>query len=206
MGYGHMDIIGDRDEKCTIDPKTREITNNTLKNILLQYDHNCERISFSMPRQIEGHGMEHTDRVTVYYTNGISSGSYIVDDVEVSADGNTLSFSWLISRAATQHTGKLIFGINFRCFDKEGNVTYNWSTKPCSIFTVLEGVNETEGATYDEYNDLIGHFKIELTQILEELEYIKKVAGISAKNTYSFANIVLGKASACTIPSEETEA
>ena len=204
-GSDHKQDIVDHDSLCTIDPQTRKVTNETLKNILLQYDHNSERVSFTMERTIEDHDMSKSDRITVFYVNGPSSGSYIVDDMKLSEDGNSITFSWLISRAATQNVGTLVFAINFRCIDEEGNITYSWSTQPCPMFSILAGVTGSEDVTYDEYNDLIGHFENELNYILEELEAVKKLVGVNTKHTYHFANIVMGYASATTIPSEETE-
>ena len=115
-------------------------------------------------------------------------------------------FLGVIRIAGTQNVGTLVFAINFRCIDEEGNITYSWSTQPCPMFSILAGVTGSDDATYDEYNDLIGHFENELNYILEELEAVKKLVGVNTKHTYHFANIVMGYASATTIPSEETEA
>lgn len=187
-GSDHKQDIVDHDSLCTIDAQTRKITNSTLKNILLQYDHNSERVSFTMDRIIEDHDMCNCDRITVFYVNGPSSGSYIVDDVKLSEDEMTITFSWLISRAATQNVGTLVFAINFRCVDEEGNITYSWSTQPCSMFSILAGVTGSEDATYDEYNDLIGHFKNELDFIINDIDNIKKMVGVTRGNTYKIIN------------------
>lgn len=163
MGLSHIDLITDKDAICTIDPQTRVITNNTLKNVLLQYDHNSERVGFSIDRYIEGHDMLACDRIAVLYANKDNSGIYIVDDAALSTtEEDKVNFTWLISRAATKNVGSLVFGINFRCVDSANAVTYNWSTQPCSMYSIIEGVSASEGITYEEYNDLLEQLRGQL--------------------------------------------
>ena len=67
----HNSIIIDTDSRFSIDAVTREIKNlsTTVKNKVIQYDHNSERIGFSMPRYIEGHDMTKCNRVEIHYKN-----------------------------------------------------------------------------------------------------------------------------------------
>lgn len=178
MGKSHSDVLVDSDNKCIIDVVTRNITNESGKTILLQYDHNSERIGFTMSRFIDGHDMSESDRVSVYYLNSSSSsyssykeGCYIVDDVAVSDDGESITFTWLVGSGATQLVGPTVLSVNFRCFDSDSNVTYNWSTRPCSMYTVVEGLDVADDAEIEvQFNDLLTAFENKMTEYGTNLE------------------------------------
>lgn len=140
MGLTHEEILVNSDPLCTIDTKTRKIDVGLDKITLQQYDHNSERIGFTMERFIDGHDMFTVDRVAIKYLNRPRTDTYIVDDLTLSEDKQFINFTWLVSGNVTENSGSLIFQINFRCWDDEGNVTYNWSTQPCSTYTILEGL------------------------------------------------------------------
>ena len=167
----HSATVVDSDSACTIDTKTRIVSNNTLKNVLIQFDHNSERVGFTMDRYVEGHDMTLCNKVSISYVNGPSSGTYIVTDLKVSEDdSNKITFTWLVSRGATQNVGSLVFGINFRCTDEESNVIYSWSTRACDLFSIVSGVNSSEGIDYNQYTDLIAHFQSQLDYIMSKLD------------------------------------
>lgn len=167
----HSATVVDSDSACTIDTKTRIVSNNTLKNVLIQFDHNSERVGFTMDRYVEGHDMTLCNKVSISYVNGPSSGTYIVTDLKVSEDdSDKITFTWLVSRGATQNVGSLVFGINFRCTDEESNVIYSWSTRACDLFSIVSGVNSSEGIDYNQYTDLIAYFQSQLDYILDRID------------------------------------
>lgn len=167
----HSATVVDSDSACTIDTKTRIVSNNTLKNVLIQFDHNSERVGFTMDRYVEGHDMTLCNKVSISYVNGPSSGTYIVTDLKVSEDdSDKITFTWLVSRGATQNVGSLVFGINFRCTDEESNVIYSWSTRACDLFSIVSGVNSSEGIDYNQYTDLIAYFQSQLDYILDHID------------------------------------
>lgn len=51
----HEHSIYDTDPHFVIDAVTRAITTQSKKLKLMQYDHNSERLTFEMPRHIDGH-------------------------------------------------------------------------------------------------------------------------------------------------------
>lgn len=52
-----------------IDPVTRAITTSSEKLHVMQFDHNSERLTFEMPRYIEGHDMSVCNQVEAHFLN-----------------------------------------------------------------------------------------------------------------------------------------
>lgn len=152
MGLSHEDILVNVDALCEIDIHTRKIIRKSKKSELLQYDHNSERIGFTMERYIDGHDMAIADRVAVKYLNVRNGDMYVVDDLTVSDDKKHITFSWLVSGNATEEAGSIIFHINFRCWNDEGEITYNWSTQPCSTYSILKGVHSMDSNPKERYD------------------------------------------------------
>lgn len=184
MGLIHDDIVVDSDAKCVIDVESKKIECSSPKNSLVQYDHNSERIGFTMPRYVDGHDMGICDRVAIKYLNVRNADMYIVDDLAITEDGENITFSWLVSGNATEEVGSLVFLINFRCYDDRGRITYNWSTKPCSIFSILEGVRSMDSnpaELYDfwaRYNGLVNDVSQTVDKIEETVGELEKTVPI----------------------------
>lgn len=170
MAHTH-DII-DSDKRFMIDPKTRVITFlGEGKLALIQGDHNSERVTFAIPRYVEGHDMLLCTKVEVHYNNistdkkNQSKDVYTVTDLQVSPDSDDIvSFSWLISGNATVYSGILSFAISFKCLTGT-KIDYNWHTGIYSNVTVSKGMNNGE-AIVAEYSDVLEAWKQE---IIEEL-------------------------------------
>lgn len=152
MGLTHSDVLVNADALCEIDIHTRKITRKSKKSEFQQYDHNSERIGFTIERMNDGHDMSQCDRVAIKYLNVRQDGMYIVDDVSVSDDGKHVTFTWLVSANATQEVGSLAFLVNFRCWNDEGEITYNWSTHPCSTYSILKGVPSMDSNPKEQYD------------------------------------------------------
>jgi hypothetical protein len=120
----HKHSVLDKDTLFIIDPKTRAITTDSDKLAVMQYDHNSERLTFEMPRYIEGHDMSLCNRVEVHFLNIDTktkdqlSGHRELEDFRVSEeDESKVVVSWLITKGATGLGGKLNFLLNFRCVE-----------------------------------------------------------------------------------------
>lgn len=143
----HIHPVVDIDSKFLIDPSTRVISTSSDKLELVQGDHQSERITFEIPQMVEGHDMSLCDRIEIHYINidkktkVQSKDIYLVKDM--SRIGDKLTFSWLISNKATKYYGKLNFIIVFKCFDTDGNCTYQWDTEICKLLTINEGLDNT---------------------------------------------------------------
>lgn len=143
----HIHPVYDTDSHFTINPITREIKNeSSTKTRLIQYDHSSERFSFDMPKTVEGHDMTLCNVVQVHYINIDSqtkeskTGMYEVDDVQVHPEkDDTICFSWLISKGATQLVGSLNFLIRFSCVS-DGVELYAWNTELHSGLSVSTGL------------------------------------------------------------------
>ena len=172
----HIHDVYDQDNLFIIDPITRDITSQSEKISITQYDHNSERFTFEIPKIIEGHDMSLCDKVRVHFINigsnrlNVSEGVYEVDDIRVSSDdSDMLLFSWLISRAATEYSGKLIFSIRFYCISDDNIVDYSWAT---SIFTgvkIYNGIDNSEAITED-YVDILEQWKSEITMKIDDID------------------------------------
>lgn len=142
--------IIDPDTHFIVDADDRSITNESGERfVVMQYDHNSERMTFELPRYIEGHDMFATNLVLVLFTNtskgtsvsnrSTSAGVYQVTDLEIKKDHpDTLTCSWLVSREATQYVGTLKFQIQLVCHENGelGIPEYYWHTDQCDMIDV----------------------------------------------------------------------
>lgn len=165
----HLHSIYDTDKHFKIDPITRNITTESPKMTLMQYDHNSERFTFEIPRFIEGHDMSLSDSVRIHYINigatstDRQSGVYEVHDVQFSPDGDdVVIFSWLISRNCTQFNGTLNFAIRFNCMTNE-ELEYSWGTGIFAGIKVSNGLDNSE-VVIDSYVDILEQWKRDLLE------------------------------------------
>lgn len=161
----HTHSVADDDLYFVIDPTTREIDNGSKKVKLIQYDHNSEIFTFELPRFVEGHDMSLSDSIRVNYININKStreqkpGTYEAKDLVV--DDSKITFTWLISRNATQYIGPLNFLIKFMCIDENDVVTYEWHTDIFKYVSVSAGMNNEESIE-EEYPDILEQWKNEI--------------------------------------------
>ncbi len=161
----HIHNVIDTDVHYKIDGVTRTITNiNETKRELVQNDHNSERLTFDMPRFIDGHDLSECNSVQIHYVNldrfqkSKIFGVYEVDDLHVKSDDeNAVALSWLVSGHSTQYVGTLNFSIRFACV-RDNVVQYVWNT------TVFKGISILEAI----YNS----FEI-VSELIDPLEDIK---------------------------------
>ena len=177
----HSHPIYDSDKHFVIDPITRNIVNNSSKLTIMQYDHNSERFTFEIPKVIEGHDMSLSNAVRVNFINigsiktNTNSGVYEVDDVAVSLDDpDTITFSWLISGAATKYNGSLNFAIRFYCLSDESEIEYSWGTNIYSGIKVSNGLDNSE-TIVEDYVDVLEKWKQDVIDTC--FDYTNKIIG-----------------------------
>ena len=170
----HTHSIYDSDSHFSINPITRQIKNeSSAKVIIMQYDHNSERFTFEMPREIEGHDMSLCNRVEVHFQNGTHADVYTADDLQISPDGDDVVIcSWLISRNATQYVGALTFKLRFACIGENSAIDYEWNTAIFKGISIGEGMNNGEAIT-EQYPDALEQLKQE---IIEEIPFAEEVS------------------------------
>lgn len=156
----HIHPVIDSDPILIIDPKTRTIINHSdpIKKVM-QGDHNCERVTFQIPRYVDGHDMSLCNLVRVQYTNIGEDGTRVsgYDDItdlraDVHEEEDVVTCSWLISGKATRLAGPLNFGIQFACI-RNDYIVYSWNTAVCTHVTVspsLDCSSEEDGSEYDK--------------------------------------------------------
>lgn len=155
---GHEHPVVDTDVRFSIDSYTRTLIDSTpAKKTIVQYDHNSERYTFSLPRVIEGHDMTECDVVEVIYinidgsTNAEYHGKCPISDLRVSEDDEeVLVMSWLVSKSSTQFVGPLHFSIRFACHNENGEVTYEWNTRRFTSINVVSGMGNREAIDFIE--------------------------------------------------------
>ena len=178
----HTHPVVDSDSRFVINSTTREISTTSDKLELIQGDHQSERITFEIPKIVEGHDMSLSDRIEVHYinidrrTNATSRDVYIIDDAAV--DGDKLTFSWLISSNATKYYGRLNFIILFECLDPDGNYTYKWNTEICKLLTIGEGISNTS-AVIEDHSDILEKFKKEFLEYVDSKQDMLIQSGAS---------------------------
>ena len=97
------------DEKCIIDPETREITvPETYRFIGVESDEKVERIKFQCPKIVGDNINLSQLQIRVNFQNANSEkDKYIVTDLE--SDIENITFSWLLSRKVTAYQGEVRF-------------------------------------------------------------------------------------------------
>lgn len=140
-------------EKCAIDPETREINIPLTYQILgVESDEKTERIEFECPR-IVGDSIDLTQlqlRINYRNANG-EKDQYIVDDV--TRNGDNVIFSWLLSRKVTAYRGTVSFIV---CAVKvsSSTITNEWNTTLAEA-QVLEGLEVETPSPSEEQSDVI---------------------------------------------------
>lgn len=168
---GHIHSVYDTDAHFKINPITRKISaEGNSKVSLVQFDHNSERLTFEIPKLIEGHDMSSCNKVEVHFINvdkgkkKQSTGKYLVDDMQVSDENKDIViFSWLISRAATLYEGSLNFIVKMICETNEV-IDYQWNTEIYSGISVSTGINNSD-IILEDYIDVLEAWKATITEI-----------------------------------------
>lgn len=144
--------IKDDDQRFEIDVLSRKINKTSEDKTIIQYDHNSECFTFSMPRFVEGHDMSSCTKIEVHYINTdaedktkVSAGAYRVEDISVDEDDkDKIVFTWILSGNATKYAGTLAFNIRFSCIDENDIVTYAWHTRISDNVEISKGMCFTE--------------------------------------------------------------
>lgn len=163
----HKHGVYDTDPYFVLKKQTRTLTNkSTTPTKVMQFDHNCERITLELPRIIDGHDMTLCNSVQVHYINIDASnkdvqkfGVYEVTDLQAAKDDESIAIcSWLISQNATQYIGPLYFVFSFRCLDENGEITYRLNTARYEELAVSTGIDNGEYIA-EEYADILAQWE-----------------------------------------------
>ena len=174
----HSEKLIDSDKHFVINDITRKIKNQAnAKETLMQYDHNSERITFSIPRYIEGHDISECNKAEVHYINidsktkAVIKGRYDIMDFRIDeTDETKMLCSWVISNNATKYVGRLNFLLRLSCVQENGTIDYAWNTKIYTSLMVSEGIYNTDDIK-EEYADVLEQWKAEInTGLLNKVD------------------------------------
>lgn len=186
-------------EKCIIDPETREIEVPLTYQLLgVESDEKVERIEFQCPR-IVGDSIELSElQIRINFRNANQeTDQYIVEDVMT--DGENITFSWLLSRKVTAYQGTVSFIV---CAVKISgdSITNEWNTTLAES-EVLEGLEVDTPSPSGEQSDVIA----QLLQIMKDTSDQAVEAVESAEATAKQAIEDYTEQMKATIPGDYTE-
>ncbi len=169
------------DDILVIDLNTRVISIPAAIKVLgVESDDDVKRLHFRLPRQYGEFDLSTFD-FRVNFKNASGDGDcYPVNDVTVSDDGATISFSWLVDRVAFIRKGDVTFSICMKLYDAAGVVVKELNTAKASL-PVLEGL-ETEQA-------IVENNPSAFDEILFRLYAVEAASGIGKEGYYSIAKI-----------------
>ncbi len=117
----------------------------------VESDDDVNKIPFQMPKEYCGFDLS-TFEARINYMNANGDGDiYIVSDL--AADGDMMSFTWLVGRSACAYKGNTKFIVCLKLFDANSNVIKEFNTTVYSL-PVLEGLETTE-AVVQQNADII---------------------------------------------------
>lgn len=169
------------DDILVIDLNTRVISiPATIKVLGVESDDDVKRLCFRLPRQYGEFDLSTFD-FRVNFKNASGDGDvYPVNDVTVSDDGNTISFSWLVDRVAFIRKGDVTFSICMKLYDVDGVVVKELNTAKASL-PVLEGL-ETEQAVVENNPSAFD-------AIMVRLLAVETASGLGKEGYYSIAKV-----------------
>lgn len=170
----HEHIVNDSDKHFSIDPATREIVNESGKIVLVHGDHKSEQFTFTIPRYVDGHDMSQCNMVQVHYTNteagtgAVNEDVYETVDLGVSKESeDAVTFSWLITRNATQYVGSLSFSISYNCVADNGDIEYSWNTVDYTEISIKTRRNNSESVV-TTYPDVLAKWRADTFQMVQD--------------------------------------
>lgn len=183
QNYDSADFYSSGDEKCIIDPDTRTISIPTGYQLLgVESDEKVERLYFQCPK-IVGDNIDLSQlQIRINYQNASSQkDQYIVDDV--SADGDNITFSWLLSRKVTQYRETVQFIVCAVKINDDATIANEWNTTLAQA-QVLQGLEVDTPEPSEEQSDVIA----QLMQMLQDTS-AQAVQAVQAAEQTAIENI-----------------
>ena len=144
------------DAVCVIDGETRIISVPAeYKELGVESDEKVTRVKFQCPKNV-GDNIDLTEyNLYINYRNaGNKLNSYLVEDVTVT--GDTINFSWLLSRHVTESPGTISYIVCAKKSDDTG-VINEWNTKVATgiVGIGLEATEEIEEQNIDAIEQIL---------------------------------------------------
>lgn len=161
---------------CTIDVEYRTIDiPPELEIVGVESDEDVTIRKFVMPWLYDDSDLSEFSCRVNFENAGGQKGVYFVQDV--AKNGDTISFSWTLSRLAMAHAGELKFVICMIKTDAVGDVLQEWNSTQ-GKFSVLKGLRvdvptEEVEVTRDVAAELIALIQAAAEKALEDIENAK---------------------------------
>ena len=146
--------IKDANAPFEVDPFARKITVPYTGRVIGVVGDNCsEKVTFKIPKTIDGHSMASCTRKYVAWRNVY--GEPGTDGLEIIEEGEEyVLYAWTVRDAITIAKGLVEFSLHFECDNPEtGKQIYSWGTHTCSDCEILDSVNTIMGAYAAIYID-----------------------------------------------------
>ena len=143
-----------------------------IKNLGVESDDDVHRLYFQMPK-VYGEFDLSTFDIRINYKNGYIGDVYAVEDKN--ADGDVITFSWLVGRNAVKTKGTTQFIVCLKKSDASGVVQHEFNTTVASL-NVLEGLETAEKVIQAN------------ADIIEQI--LKKIDGLTSISQEDIANAV----------------
>ncbi len=208
---GVRSLLNGDTQYFVIDKDTRVITPPTsFKNFGVESDENSNRVYFQCPRYVGDNLDLTTLSVRVNYQNANSEiDQYIVTDV--TADGENVSFSWVLSRKATAYKGTISFIVCAVKTDSNGVITNEWNTTLTSG-AVLSGLEVESPVATEDVTDVVNQLLAIVNGAVTDMETAasegvaniktaesQAIAAVSSAPNSLFANAIKGNASGAVV-------
>lgn len=193
----HTHPVIDDDKEFIIDPVSRVISHPAENQpILIQHDHNSERMTFKIPLSIDGHDLTKCNLIRVHFINisGVNTEEtcaslYEVDDLKADPEDSTQAiFSWLIAQEATMYVGTLSFLVEFACVNTSTKIIdYSWHTGIYDGIIISNGMDNSEaviGNRYDVLDTWLQQFKDELLRSANGASELVAAASVKAQGDF----------------------
>ena len=137
-----------------------------MRKIAVQYDHNIETITFTMPRYWDGHDMSKMRVYVNYMRSDDVVGSDLCTNVVVNEEDESLmNFNWTITGHLTAAYGPIAFLVCVKNVNGAGNEENHWNSELCKDAYISEGL-ECEGEIIAPYPGL-------LTAVLNRMDIVE---------------------------------
>lgn len=129
-------------------------------------DKNVNKIKFGMNRYYHGFDMS-TFSGRILYSNAKGNKNYY-NITDMQANGNTITFSWLVDADAVQYMGKTAFVVYL--FKTQGSELRQKFYSTLATLKVLEGMEVDSAVPVEKQTDIIERMKEEISAYAEEVK------------------------------------
>lgn len=146
----------DTEPHIVINPDKTVTIPDSLKRILVQYEHNIETVTFDCPRYWDGHDLSAMEMRIVFQRSDGHKESHPVENLRVDeTDSTMIHFDWTISRNTTLAGGSVAITVCAKIANTDGVANREWHTIPNRDIYVNEGMDCSGDEIVEQNPDII---------------------------------------------------